>query len=73
MEGSNAQWPAGYRLLGGRADCSGSNCPRVFETPDGSILVQGAIRQQSPFGELPEDEAMVEIPREVMDQVISRI
>jgi hypothetical protein len=52
------------RIAGG--NCVGNDCPTVFTTDRGTIAVQGyVVNMSTPYG-----EAVVEIPRAVLDEAI---
>ncbi len=42
--------------------CGGDDCPTVYETPTGSIAVQGYVFDHP----VPTGEGIVEIPREIL-------
>ena len=46
--------------------CSAGGCPTIYRTPSGALLVQGyVVTGESPV-ELPDGEALVEIPSELL-------
>jgi hypothetical protein len=53
------------RLSGG---CFDGTCPTVYETDRGTIVVQGWTVKDADVA-LPEGEALVEIPRELLKQI----
>lgn len=48
-------------------DCKGDDCPKVFTTSRGSIVVQG---DQVTSVTTPDGEAAVEIPRNVWEEAV---
>ena len=54
------------------AGCSGGTCPAVYETDRGTIVVQGAIvtdPQALASVDLPANEALVEVPMELLAEL----
>jgi hypothetical protein len=50
--------------------CSAGGCPTIYRTASGSLLVQGyVVTGESPVG-LPDGEALVEIPPELLAAAI---
>ncbi|MDX3382956.1 hypothetical protein PV682_15975 [Streptomyces niveiscabiei] len=57
------------RLTGksGGPNCDGNDCPNVYRTADGSIVVQGNV---STAFQPPAGEALVEIPESVLREAV---
>jgi hypothetical protein len=58
------------RLLAS-SSCSGGDCPTIYGTDDGDVLVQGYVVTDPDALKAigaPEGEAVVRIPRYVLDQ-----
>ncbi|MER5545097.1 hypothetical protein [Streptomyces sp. NPDC002589] len=58
------------RLTGngnGNGQCGGDDCPNVYQTGSGSIVVQGNL---SHAFDPPEGEALVEIPEAVLREAV---
>jgi hypothetical protein len=54
----------------GGTGCGNGPCPAVFETENGTIVVQGFVVSAETAGmEFPPGEAAVEIPRDVLERV----
>ncbi|SNT64167.1 hypothetical protein SAMN05421812_116127 [Asanoa hainanensis] len=48
--------------------CTTGTCPTVYQTPDGTYLVQGRPVEPASVGiDVPADEALVEIPESLVD------
>lgn len=59
------------RQIGGTA-CGNGPCPAVFETENGTIVVQGFVVSAEQAGvSFPPGEAAVEIPRDVLERVFA--
>ncbi|MET9830902.1 hypothetical protein ABZ078_16615 [Streptomyces sp. NPDC006385] len=56
------------RLTGnGNGTCGGEDCPNVYRTASGSLVVQGSVSEAfTP----PSGEALVEIPEEVLREAV---
>jgi hypothetical protein len=56
------------RLTGnGNGECNQNDCPNVYRTASGSIVVQGDV---SAAFQPPQGEALVEIPEEVLREAV---
>jgi hypothetical protein len=56
------------RLTGnGNGTCGGEDCPNVYRTASGSLIVQGSV---SGVFTPPPGEALVEIPEEVLREAV---
>jgi len=54
------------------ATCAGGSCPTVFETDRGTFVIQGyALDAQRVGVTLSPDELLVEIPAELMAEVLA--
>jgi hypothetical protein len=54
------------RLTGnGNGTCGDEDCPNVYRTPSGTLVVQGSVSEA--FAP-PSGEALVEIPEEVLKE-----
>lgn len=63
---------ARLRKIGGSA-CGNGPCPSVYETDNGTIVVQGFAVSSAEAGiEFPPGEAAVELPRDVLERVFGR-
>ncbi len=51
--------------------CFNGDCPAVYATDHGTIVIQGKLLAPSPV-QLGEGEAAIEIPAEVFDQAVMR-
>ncbi|MBX6391287.1 MAG: hypothetical protein IRZ08_20235 [Frankia sp.] len=50
-----------------KVECNTHACPAVYAAPDGSLVVQGYVMPvQRPSADVPEGEAQVRIPRELL-------
>ncbi|MEU1268943.1 hypothetical protein [Streptomyces sp. NPDC005799] len=49
------------------SNCDDDDCPNVYRTADGSIVVQGAVSEAF---QPPEGEALVEIPESVLREAV---
>lgn len=50
--------------------CASGSCPTVYRTADGAYLVQGRpVDPRSAGLDVPEDEALVEIPESLLEQL----
>lgn len=57
------------RKIGG-SDCGNGPCPAVYETENGTIVVQGFVVSAGSAGvEFPPGEAAVEIPRDILERI----
>jgi len=57
----------------GESNCGNGPCPTIYESETGTIIVQGFDVKPSDAGlQLPPGEGMVEIPRYMIEQLISR-
>lgn len=53
----------------GPTGCGGGTCPTVYETENGTIVVQGYVVNASDFDlELPPGETAVELPRSLLER-----
>jgi hypothetical protein len=60
------------RQIGG-SGCGNGPCPAVYETANGTIVVQGFDVDGAKAGlNLPPGESAVEIPRYILERVFSR-
>ncbi|MBX9398006.1 hypothetical protein K4749_31575 [Streptomyces sp. TRM72054] len=56
------------RLTGnGNGECNQNDCPNVYRTPRGSIIVQGDV---SHAFQPPEGETLAEIPESVLKEAV---
>jgi outer membrane protein assembly factor BamE (lipoprotein component of BamABCDE complex) len=51
-----------------QTSCGTATCPGVFEAPDGSVVVQGYVVPRQTVDGVPEGEARVQIPRDLLIQ-----
>lgn len=59
------------KVIGG-SGCGNGPCPAVYETENGTILVQGfSVSGDSVDLDLPPGESLVEIPRYVLERAMS--
>ena len=59
------------KVIGG-SGCGNGPCPTVYETENGTILVQGFdVSGDSVDLDLPPGESLVEIPRYVLERAMS--
>jgi hypothetical protein len=50
--------------------CASSSCPTIYRTATGTYLIQGRpVNPQSVGIDIPADEALVEIPEELLTQI----
>ncbi len=60
------------RLIGG-SGCGNGPCPAVYETENGTIVVQGFDVDSVQSGlEMPPGESAVEIPRYILERAFNR-
>lgn len=54
----------------GLGDCGGENCPAVYRTDRGSLVVQG-LRVADPVDiTIPDNETIVEIPSNLLQKLV---
>lgn len=59
------------KVIGG-SGCGNGPCPTVYETANGTILVQGfTVSGDSVELDIPPGESLVEIPRYVLERAMS--
>jgi hypothetical protein len=57
----------------GGSGCGNGPCPAIYETDNGTIVVQGFTVSPEQAGiDFPPGEAAVEIPRDVLERVFGR-
>ncbi|WP_405849136.1 hypothetical protein [Streptomyces sp. NBC_01518] len=57
------------RKIGG-SNCGNGPCPAVFETENGTVVVQGfTVSAENAGIEFPPGEAAVEIPRDILERI----
>lgn len=55
-----------YLAGGNETGCAGGRCPTVYATDRGTLVVQGYVVSDETGLELPDGEAIVEIPRSLL-------
>lgn len=53
----------------GSSDCSGSSCPTVYETTDGTFIFQGYCVKDVAIN-TPKNETIIELPKEFVEAFI---
>jgi hypothetical protein len=53
--------------------CSGGSCPTIYETDQGTLIVQGYKTLDDTGVEVPEGEALVEIPLELLAEALKAL
>jgi hypothetical protein len=59
------------RLLA--TSCDDGNCPKVFETDSGDLVIQGYTLSPAELGDLPAGESRVQIPRAVFVDLMTKL
>ncbi|MEV4352416.1 hypothetical protein AB0J83_48825 [Actinoplanes sp. NPDC049596] len=68
-EGSPERKPMSLRVIANK--CTSGMCPTVYQTDVGSLVVQGyAVSAELSGIDLPAGEQLVEIPFELLDEVV---
>ena len=57
------------RLIAKSPHCAGKDCPAVYETEAGSLLIQGTVVPANDPITLGEGEALVELPADLVVQL----